>query len=253
MRRLLPVLAASLIGTSSHACSCFGNSSYCETLSPDWWDNPDATALVVKLSDVHYGITVKVLQTFDGSSLPNDTLTVWGDNGALCRNYLNGFAVGDTLVFGLDATDFMGNTIWNSDFPPDLEQEGDYMLSGCGVHLLDYVNGAITGPINGPANEYLTAAEFEGSIASCSGGTGVDDREVDPLVVRYVDGAPVLEFPGCAGTADLRVFDAQGRLLISRSWNGRPITLDDAVTGMHIAEVRYAGSRWSRKLIVLER
>ena len=72
------------------ACSCMGNNSYCETLGPQQFLNPDATAMVVKLSDQYYGITVKVVQTFGGSALQNDTLTVWGDNGALCRIGVNG-------------------------------------------------------------------------------------------------------------------------------------------------------------------
>ena len=72
MRNIVPILvmALSTPWMPAYACSCMGNNSYCESLSPTWWVNPDATALVVKLTDYHYGITVKVVEVIGDGSLP---------------------------------------------------------------------------------------------------------------------------------------------------------------------------------------
>ena len=141
---LLAFLTAAVTGQEASACDCFGNNSYCETLSPSWFVNPTTTVLAVKLDDYYYGIHVKVVQEIGGEMLPDDTLMVWGDNGGLCRVYLNGFAVGDTVVFGLNHCDLWGNTI-TAGFPPDLEQPGDYQVSVCGIYWLNYVNGNVQG------------------------------------------------------------------------------------------------------------
>jgi hypothetical protein len=227
-----------------------GNSSYCATLSPTWFLNPASTALVVKLTDFHYGITVKVVQTFDGTTLPDDTLMVWGDNGGLCRIFLNGYAVGDSIVLGLNESDLMGNSIWNPEFPPDLEAAGDYMVSVCGVHALEYANGMISGPITEQSIQHMPVSEFEQAIMSCSLGTGIKEEAAEQLVVRYAAGVPQLELPGCSGQVQMNVLDAQGRAVIARNWDGTPLALQGLASGAYVADVRNNGSRWVRKVVV---
>ncbi len=255
MKKVLAIalLAAILSPSSLQACSCFGNNSYCETLSPGWFVNPDATALVVKLADYHYGITVKVVLTFGGTTLPNDTLTVWGDNGALCRIYVNGIAVGDTMVFGLNETDFTGNTIWNSQYPPNLEMPGDYMVSVCGVYALNYNNGMVNGWITAPAVQSMTLQDFDALVSGCTIGVGVEEEEAsDPLLVKYDGGVPVLELTGDNTTAELRVFDARGQVALSRSGMRGPCRLNTLAVGSYLVDLRRDGKRWARKLVVLE-
>ena len=141
--------------------------------------------MVVKLSDQYYGITVKVVQTFGGSALLNDTLTVRGDNGALCRIGVNGIAIGDTVIFGLNETDFSGNTIRNSQYPPDLKAPGHYMVSVCGVYALNFMNGMVVGWLTAPVTQTMSIGEFEALVFSCATGLGVEEEEgFDPLMVR---------------------------------------------------------------------
>ena len=251
MKKLLLVaaLAPAMFPKIGSACSCFGNNSYCETLAPGWF-NPDATALVVKLSTYHYGITVKVVQTFGGTSLPNDTLTVWGDNGALCRVYLDGIPDGDTVIFGLNETDFAGNFI-TAGYPPDLEQPGHYMVSVCGVYALNYENGLVSGWITAPTMQTMTLQDFETMVNACTIGVGVEEQQMtDPLLVRYVDGVPSIEMLDIGNTAVLEVVDVQGRSVLSRPWDGSPFRFDGWACGGYTVAVRSDGKLTVEKLVI---
>lgn len=255
MKKLILVVALGSVAMTNTvlACSCVGNSSYCETLSPQWFTQPDATALVVKLTDYHYGITVKVVQVIGNGSLPDDTLTVWGDNGALCRIYLNAIAIGDTMIFGLNETDFMGNTIWNSQYPPDLEEPGHYMVSVCGVYALDFNNGLVSGYITGPTVESMTLAEFEATVTSCTEGVGIEEQEEgDPMIIRYDDGMPVIEMRVVPTGLTFRVFDVQGHVIRSTPWKGEPYRLQGLAAGAYLVEVIAGERRWSRRVVALQ-
>lgn len=240
MRPLVLLIAAVLLRTSVTACSCFGNNSYCETLAPGWFLNPTATAMVVKLTDYHYGITVKVVQTFGGTSLPEDTLTVWGDNGALCRIYLNGIAVGDTMIFGLNETDLMGNAIWNSQYPPDLEEPGDYMVSVCGVYALNVFDGQVSGWIDQPMVQTMSLQDFDSMVTDCTLGVGVEEPDVqeNEIIVSYTTDGPVVRSASPMTNAQLTVVDASGRVLLSQGWSGEPMTLRLAASGVYALQVR---------------
>lgn len=249
MRKLLLLLITINTNAAIQACSCFGNNSYCETLGPQQFLNPDATALVVKLSDVHYGITVKVVQTFGGSLLPNDTLTVWGDNGALCRIGVNGITIGDTMVFGLNETDFAGNTIWNSQYPPDLEEPGHYMVSVCGVYALNFINGMVVGWITAPVTQTMTIGEFEAVVVGCATGMGVPETSTGPdLIVRYTGEGPMLQLPEEYGKATLTVYDALGAAVLKRSWDGNTLALNSFAPGLYLVEVNTTSGSVLKKI-----
>ncbi len=251
MRKTLPiaVLAASLSAFDASACDCFGNESYCATLDPSWFVNPVSTVLAVKLTDYYYGITVKVVQVIGGQQLPDDTLTVWGDNGALCRIYLNGFAIGDTVVFGLNECDLWGNTI-TAGFPPDLEQPGDYMVSVCGVYWLNYDNGLVTGPITGSTVQSMTLGEFTEVVASCSQANGIPVHGTsEGLIVRYEDGVPWLQLQQPA-QARLTVRDMAGRDVLRRSWGGSSFPLTGLASGTYAVLVVQGPVVTSRKVLV---
>lgn len=251
MRALVLLVAALFVRFSASACSCFGNNSYCETLAPGWFVNPDATAMVVKLTDYHYGITVKVVQTFGGTSLPEDTLTLWGDNGALCRIYLNGIAVGDTVIFGLNETDLMGNTIWNSQYPPNLEEGGDYMVSVCGVYALNVIDGQVSGWIDAPMVQTMSLQDFDAMVTSCTLGVGVEEpvEEENDLTVSYTADGPVLRAALPLGNAQLTIVDAAGRVVLSRGWKGEPLTLALGAAGVYAVRVRH-GEREMRERVL---
>lgn len=255
MRALLPLflLALSAPWMPASACSCFGPNTFCGTLDPpyeepEWWI-PDAVVLAVPLETYYYGTDVVIIQIFQGE-VNNDTVRVWGDNGALCRLYA-GWAPGDTLIMGIDRTDLAGNTIMNPEYPEGLEQPEDYMISGCGVYSLDYTNGRVSGWITAPTMQDFSLEEFEAEITACALSNGVEQLvTVDPLVVRTVSGTPVLELRNCAAPVYLSVSDMQGRCILRRRWDGSSLALDGMASGTYVAEVIVAEERWRRKVLV---
>lgn len=251
MRKALPIamLAACLRSSDASACDCFGNNSFCETLSPTWFVNPSTTVLAVKLDNHYYGIHVRIVQEIGGETLPDDTLMVWGDNGGLCRIYLNGFAVGDTVVFGLNHCDLWGNTI-TAGFPPDLEHVEDYQVSVCGVYWLNYEGGLVSGPITGPTTQSMTLDEFTQVVASCSQANGVAVHETaEALMVRYEDGVPWLQLHD-PGQARLTVRDMGGRDMLRRSWGGSSFPLSGLAPGTYAVLVVQGPVVISRNVIV---
>ncbi len=250
---LLVVLAA-LSGHPLQACSCFGPQTFCGTLNPQppefpepqWWI-PDAIVLVVKLADVEYGVNVKVVQSFTGDLQVDTVIRVWGDCGLLCRHYVNGPSNGDTLLWAIQHTDLMGNGPCGTNF----EQPQDWALSVCGVYWLNYDNGMVSGPLTVEgATETVTLQGFADLINGCLS-TGVQVvAAYDAIQVRYVDGTPVLSCADIAQGADLLIMDAQGRAVLRRRWNGLPLSFDNALPGVYIAQVYAGGRKWVRKMVV---
>jgi len=253
MRALLPILFFAFVASAASvkACSCFGPDTFCGTLhppyeEPEWWI-PDAVVLAVPLATYYYGIDVVIIQIFQGQ-VDNDTVRVWGDNGALCRLYA-GWAPGDTLIMGIDRTDLAGNTIINPEYPDGLERPEDYMISACGVYALDYTDGRVSGWITAPTMQDFSLEEFEVEITACALSNGVPSPVVlDPLIVRTVSGTPVLEIRNCPAPLQLRVMDVQGRCVLGRRWDGSLLALDGISTGIYFAEITSGEQRWMRKL-----
>ena len=135
------------------ACSCFAPTNYCSTMQTF---EADLVLIGFKTMDMHHGMKVKVLNVLVGNEL-RDTLTVWGDNGALCRVYTSTFGLADTLLFALNHCDLAGN--WLS--PDTLEEVGHYHISVCGVYWLNYSNGTISGALDEGLNS-LSLTDFVG-------------------------------------------------------------------------------------------
>jgi len=130
---------------ASKACSCSGPSDFISTVSKQNFP-PGLIVRGEKTADHHYGMKFRIKEVLKGEENRSE-ITVWGDNGALCRVYASGFAVGEELILALYKTDKMGNSISASEYPENLEKDGDYALSICGVHYLRAKNSQVTGPI----------------------------------------------------------------------------------------------------------
>ncbi|MEL6942570.1 MAG: hypothetical protein AAFO82_07870 [Bacteroidota bacterium] len=149
------------------ACSCLADDTFCTTLVRDngyALDGfPDAKpALVVKgvkIEDYYFGMRFKILDVIRGEE-ERESITVWGDNGALCRQYVGGYGTSDTVILALHHTDFSGNVVIG-DHPAGLEQEGDYHLSVCGVYSLLYENGKVIGQITKAEEQSLDFEEWK--------------------------------------------------------------------------------------------
>lgn len=253
MIRSLLVLVLAFGSSVILACSCFGPNTFCGVLNPpyeepEWW-LPDAVVMAIPLQQYHYGIDMVIVQVFQGE-VNNDTVRVWGDNGALCRLY-TGWAAGDTLILGLHQCDLSGNSIQNPDYPPDLEREEDYMISACGAYLLDFQNGEVRGPVDQPFIQSYTLTSFSELITNCALTNGVQEQtERHPLIVRTnVDGM-TLEWQNASTSMELTVYDMQGRAIIRRGWSGSVMRLDYMAIGVYVVEVHAGQERVIRKVSV---
>lgn len=169
MRNLLVLILATFLFSipSVFACSCIGDDTFCTTLVRDngyALDGfPDAKpALIVKgvkVEDYYFGMYFRVLEVIRGEET-RDTITVWGDNGALCRQYVGGYGTADTVILALHNTDFSGSVVIG-DHPERLEQEGDYHLSVCGVYSLFYENGEVVGQITEGEEQRMAFEEWQ--------------------------------------------------------------------------------------------
>ncbi len=247
MRKAIVLLAGTaLLRTSTLACDCAMQLPYtfCETLYPTW-DTPHVVVLGVKIEEVFYGMRVKVLEVFDGSTTVGDTLMVWGDNGALCRHYAGTWNVGDTIVWGFHETDFMGNFI-TAGFPPDLEQPGDYHISSCGTYWLGFTNGMITGPI-APGVTSISVPDFWPAMTACAENSISENNLENPLRVLATEGGPWLSMR-TSGSVELRVFDTSGRTMFERNWNGTPLQLSTPA-GVYFVLVQERERLWMKKVV----
>ncbi|HOY28123.1 MAG TPA: T9SS type A sorting domain-containing protein [Flavobacteriales bacterium] len=252
IRPVLHTLMA-LSTSSAIACSCFGPNTFCGVLNPPYEEPqpwlPDAVVLAVPLQQYHYGIDMVIVQVFQGE-VNNDTVRVWGDNGALCRLYA-GWPAGDTLVLGIQHCDLLGNMIQNPEYPPDLEREEDYMISACGVYALDFLNGNVRGYVDQPFMQTFTLQGFSDLIANCALANGLSEQAgVDPLLIQSNGGPVGLEWQGSSSPMELTVFDTQGRAVIRRRWDGRYLVLEALKAGSYLVEVRNGSERVVRKVMV---
>lgn len=83
---------------------------------------------------------VEIVEVYKGNE-SRKTITVWGDNGILCRPYLSEFKEQEYFVIAFyKSGSFRGN---------DGEKESDYFISVCGAYWLnvDYKNSTATGDV----------------------------------------------------------------------------------------------------------
>ena len=199
------------------ACSCFGPSTFCETLNPQppqfpepqWWV-PDHIVLGVKLSTVDYGVDLKVVQDFSGDLVVDQVIRVWGDCGLLCRMYNTDVTDGDTVLWAIQHCDLSGNFGCGM----SVEEEGHYQLSVCGVYWLGYANGVVSGPLfTEGANETISLAEFGELVNGCLS-TGIEGSIAPEVSVRCLDDLLSIVTTGNWSDAkEVCITDVAGRVL----------------------------------------
>lgn len=70
---------------------------------------------------------VEIVDIYKGHE-PRKTITVWGDNGALCRPYLNQFKIGDYYIIAFEQA---GSSSTGDEKPTD------FAISNCGDYWLN--------------------------------------------------------------------------------------------------------------------
>ena len=250
MRQLFLLICFWSLMNPVSACSCFGPQTFCETLDPpydepQWWIPSDVVMAVVVGSEA-YGVDVRIARVFSGTLELHREIRVWGDCGALCRRYVTGMNTGDTVVWALQPTDLSGNFICGT----ELESEGEYQLSVCGVYALAYGSGQVTGPITTESGtEVMTLDQLENLVNGCLS-TGIKEaNERDPMIVRQGPNGTSIAMSSLE-RVKLRVSDAAGRTCIERDWDGSQLSLAVLQTGAYFVLVHSNVGTLSRKVVV---
>lgn len=132
MRRLLLTFTVSLIlSYEALACTCDYKGDFLEV------SNSSKLVVLVKvvgfpvlnnlLSRTNVAMEVEVIKIYQGNE-SRRTITIWGDNGSLCRPYVSSFEPGRQYLLALNpGTDNSGNSF---------ESDSDYAISSCGEYWL---------------------------------------------------------------------------------------------------------------------
>lgn len=233
--------------TVLRACSCSWDlpQHFCESLS--YWpapSRPTTVVLAVKLNNVAHGMDMKVVDRLYGHA--NDTIRVWGDPGHLCRPYTDGIPIGDTMVLALDSLGYFY----------DIEQDGDYAINICGVFYLFYENGMVNGRVFEAQQQQIDYAVFKDSVlnADCNPDkiTGLAERTLDGLAIRYDVAARQLLFMGQQRPLKVSVYDVSGKQLLNSlvSPDDKRLAIPTISAGVYLVEVQSGTARSVQRVLV---
>jgi len=121
-----------------------------------------------------HSMEVKVLEVLKGKEEEGSTIRIWGDNGALCRPYVNGFPIGTRWIFAVST---LPETMMNDQSPSSLGRlfsnwgrlfsnpsRPDYVLSVCGDFSVavrgERAVGRITTPQHSQILEWVPLREI---------------------------------------------------------------------------------------------
>lgn len=155
MKRLTTILTIFFLTSTSltFACDCGSQGNFL-TVAP----KAKLVALVKVDSYLTYNniydkptpmsMEVEILQVFNGLET-RKKITIWGDNGALCRPYLSNFKIGEYYIIAF----YKGQN--GSEFTHINEKETDYIISSCGDFWLtaDNNNKKAKGAVSKNQNE----------------------------------------------------------------------------------------------------
>ena len=236
MKKLIVIAFYLFINEVAFPCSCFHPPTYCETMQTE---SSDLLVVGYKITDHFHGMSIKIIQVLDGIEI-RDTITVWGDNGILCRHFTSIFGVNDTLVFALHNCDLSVSPI---------EQSDHYQISNCGVYYLNYNNGQVIGSIDNGVNS-LSINNFTQLHNSCSNTTSINTFTPDfTLFPNPTNDLITIDIKGNNGSINVEVYDLQGRLL--QTTNSTTISLKDYAKGVYVFRVSY-GDRVEELKVVKE-
>ncbi|MCD7972292.1 MAG: hypothetical protein LUG18_06445 [Candidatus Azobacteroides sp.] len=134
-----------------------------------------------------HGMQVKVLENIKGA-IPDETITVWLDNGVTCRiGYAEAYEDGETLYLLLRKTDLSGNSPESEEAP---EKEEDYMPVNCSYAIARFSEGYITGRLQSGEEETMSIIEFYNYL-----GIDVPTLSFAPVGTEWTYGETYLDHP----------------------------------------------------------
>lgn len=251
MKKLLIALAFFVSAYCANACSCMSTGNhFCESFQNDTFVK--FVGLFKKIDTIAYGFKVQRLYTFYGTET-RDTLTVWGDNGALCRSY-DGWQIGDSIVLSLQVCDTAGNYFENPDYPLDLEKTTDYQISGCGFYSLQVEGGKIRGYIDQPFEQTRNISTFAADNCLERLTTGIPDNNLPQLKIypQPANEMLTIEMDNNEGIP-YTLTDMQGRVCFSQMLQG-PVTIlntQQLAAGAYVLNLQLAKGTLQKKVVVV--
>ena len=132
MKSIITIFIALLINASAIACDCDQNGPFLNVAR-----NTKLVALVKIKKYLTYAeiyakqepmsMEVEIIEVFKGSET-RKKVTVWGDNGMLCRPYVSKFSKGEYYILALSEGE--------EGYGHAAEKRTDYHVSSCGTHWL---------------------------------------------------------------------------------------------------------------------
>jgi hypothetical protein len=143
-----------LMQFDAFGCSCWGPDNFCQSIRYN-----EHVALVKVVSHQGDFMNVEIIESIR-NSFANSTVTVVGQDGFNCSEWLGDFEINDTLILGLG----------------EVGSQDTMNLSLCGRYYLRYENGNVTGNIT-PSLNTQSSSEFVTNFGTCATLSGIDDSE----------------------------------------------------------------------------
>ncbi len=147
------LLSGAILGLApaAHACSCARiDTPFVQTV-PDAavvirgkvlaYQGDQSDVALKRPGSIHW-MTVEVQEVLKGQ-VRSQNLTVWGDNGMICRRYVSEFPLNSEWVFALS--------------PDTWSEKGELAISSCGQYALPVQGNTVKGRITQSANQAESA------------------------------------------------------------------------------------------------
>lgn len=227
---------------TGQACSCFYISDYfCPSAS---WFNSNVTSstlyiLQAKVVSIYgYHMDVQVVENLQ-HTLPETDITILGQDGLNCNEWLGHFEAGKTYILALSAS------FW---------EEGVYDLSGCGRFWLPVADGIVQGNINEgtPQQDYEA---FKQSLAQCAGITPTESPELASIHLFPNPTAGMLFLNGLEPGAALGygLYTLTGQMLRSGNIQGGPspgLLLAGLPPGVYLLRLQAGKAVLTRRVVL---
>jgi hypothetical protein len=229
MKKLLLSAFLSIISIAHlNACDCSGPDNFCESISHN-----EHVALVKVLSHTDDYMTISIIENIR-NSFSNSQITVVGQNGFNCSEWLEQFIESDTLVLGLQ----------------DFGMTDTFNLSLCGVYYLHYQNGNVSGDIS-PSSTIQSYEGFKANFDQCSSNS-VFEEEAEVNFHSYLTNQQLHVFSERENLREVSVYDISGSLLLKQITVGNTrfnTDISSLSAGTYLIEIISDKSRILNKLI----
>lgn len=227
---------------SIYACSCSHYEAvFCRNVHEG---HKIVRGVVTDQPDVHL-MEFSILENIN-NEIVEDTILVLGQDGVNCGEYLEQFAVNDTLILALNTWEINGTEFW-------------HLMGLCGLHFLRFENGLVSGQIT----DDFTSQDLQGfkdNLLSCI------DMEVPVLEVDKNE-LEINVFPNpVSGNFQIGAFQPQinaydiynsgGTLIASKIFDQPEEKIDiysgDLGQGIYYIRIRTAKGIITRKILKIQ-